>query len=698
MSKLLVTTLCIVTNFRNIFFRTMPLVATQDENGCLIKALPSGEPFPKDSKIVKFFRDGSAVTLPAALKLAVDNHPDKECMATRKLLSRHQEDVDGKPTEKLELGEYFWQTYSEIQESAEAVGCSLVKMNLNPGARIGIFGETRAEWFIAAIGSMQQRICVCTIYTTLSDDAIVHVLNETEVNVVFSSFDLLPRLSNLLNRTALVKTIIVMEDQLEGMGNTALVPANVSVIAMSQFSAKTNIDTRFLTTKPEPEDVAVVMYTSGSSGTPKGVELTHANIMAAVVSYCSQISLDCTDRYLAFLPLAHILELCSEAAMLLSGSTIFYSSPYTLTSSSPRIKSGTSGDAKIARPTVFASVPLLLDRIIKGVSQAVEAQGWLKCTVFNSLVSNKSSLSFYFPAVSNLLDRIVFQKIRDELGGNLKKIVVGGAPLSPQTHTNFQAMFGCVIQCGYGTTETTGCASGMNEDDNSLGNVGGPCLNVLLKLKNWEEGNYRTTDIPFPRGEIIIGGPSVAKGYFKLPRETIDAFVYEDGVHWFKTGDIGEIQHNGSIKIIDRKNDLVKLKHGEYISLGNAESIIKTHNVVDNICLFADSSKDKTVAIIVPVLVILQKIAASSGIHNANLTLEQLCEDRRVIAAVLKELQLHGKKGGLTRWEIPAAVHLTNELWTPDTGLVTAALKLRRKQIGQQYQSLVIGMYSRLED
>lgn len=669
----------------------------ENENGYLVKALPSGEPWPLDSRLAPVFCEAGVVTLPGALKYGASKYADKECMATRKIISRNREETNGKMFEKLKLGEYTWRTYQQVQEAAEAVGSSLHQMDFKLDDRVAIFAETRAEWFIAAMGALQQRVSVCTIYTTLSDNGIAHALNETEVPLVFTSFDLLPRMSRILNQCPRVKTIVIMEDQLEKLGNVSLVPKNVEVLSFSEMSSKAKISQTALKVIPDSEDIAIIMYTSGSTGTPKGVKLTHTSILASAIAYSVQMNVGDQDRYLSFLPLAHIMELATEVALIGLGVTIYYSSPHTLTSNSPKIQKGTVGDAKVAKPTVMNSVPLLLDRIIKGVTQAVESQGWLKSAVFNSLVAYKFWLD-YIPFSSPVLDWLVFQKVKNELGGELKRVVVGGAPLSPQTHNTFRAIFGCALQVGYGSTETASCATGMNEDDYNTGHCGGPCLNVLLRLNNWEEGNYRITDLPYPRGEIVIGGVCVAKGYFKQTTETEGAFFEENGERWFRTGDIAEIDSTGCIRIIDRKKDLVKLKHGEYIALGNAETILKTMNVVDNMCIFADSTRERTVAVIVPVLSVLRKIAAGIGIKNSDLTLEELCANERVNLAVLNELQLHGRKCGLSRWEIPAAVHLTNELWTPDTGLVTAALKLRRIQLGQQYRSMVMDMYSRLQE
>jgi len=662
-----------------------------------VKAQPCGTVWPHDQSLLPEFEREGVRTLPDVLRYGVKMYGDNDFLGTRTVQARNFEDRNGKNFEKLSLGQYDWKSYVDVQKESEAVGCFLRKMNLKQGDRVAIFAETRAEWFITAMGILQQRMCVCTIYTTLPDLGVVHAINETEVTAVVSSYDLLPRLGEIAKSCPKLKHVVVFEDQLEGINRTSDFNEEVEIISYSDACHLDNIDEHLLENIPEPEDIAIIMYTSGSTGVPKGVEMTHSNIMTSVIAYSCQVNVGKNDRYLAFLPLAHIMELATEVALIPLGIKIFYSTPHTMTTSSTKVSIGSIGDAKIAKPTVMNAVPLMLDRIIKGVYSAAEKQGFMKKAIFYAAVYLKSWIDT-MPSLSSLVDRIVFKKVREELGGDLKRVVSGGAPLSPQSHYTFRAIFGVSLQIGYASTETSSCTSGTHEYDPRIGNCGHPCLRVLVRLEDWEEGNYKTTDLPCPRGEIVVGGPSVAKGYFKMPEETAKSFFIEDGIQWFRTGDIGEIDSDGCIKIIDRKKDLVKLKHGEYISLGHTESLLKTHSVVDNICIFADSCRDKIVAVVSPDLSSLREIAFRAGLASADASAATLCSIESVTNLVLKELQSHGKRCGLSRWEIPSSISLSRELWTPDTGLVTAAFKLRRTQLQSQFRSCVQDMYSKLDD
>jgi len=268
----------------------------------------------------------------------------------------------------------------------------------------------------------------------------------------------------------------------------------------------------------------------------------------------------------------------------------------------------------------------------------------------------------------------------------------GGAPLAPDTHDYLKTVLGCPLLQGYGLTETCACASVMNLDENSTGRVGPPVQRTRIKLVNWEEGNYRVTDKPFPRGEIIIGGKNIAAGYYKLPEKTAEEFYTdEEGVRWFKTGDIGQIHEDGTLKIIDRKKDLVKLQFGEYVSLGKVEANIKGCPVVSNLCIYGDSTKSYVVAIVCPIPDQLKALAQKFG--KADLSFQEMCKDKDVTGAVLREVVNHCKLSKLEKFEIPGAVSLTSEDWTPESGLTTAAMKLKRRPLQERYQEDIDRMY-----
>ena len=188
-----------------------------------------------------------------------------------------------------------------------------------------------------------------------------------------------------------------------------------------------------------------------------------------------------------------------------------------------------------------------------------------------------------------LLERLIFRKLRQLLGGRVDMMIVGGAPLAPKTQEFVRTCLDARLVQGYTMTETTCSGTCQILGDLSVGNVGGPMAGMEVRLINWEEGNYRITDKPYPRGELVLGGDPVTRGYYKNIDKTTEDFFTENGKQFFKSGDIGELRDDGSFKLIDRKKDLVKLQLGEYVSLGKVEAQMKTNPLVDNICVYADS-------------------------------------------------------------------------------------------------------------
>ncbi|XP_031345978.1 long-chain-fatty-acid--CoA ligase 4 isoform X5 [Photinus pyralis] len=629
-------------------------------------------------------------TLAKVLEFCVKRYANKKCLGTRQIKAEEDEvQANGRVFKKYVMGDYMWKTYAEVDMLATNFGKGIRELGNQPKENIVIFAETRAEWMIAAQGLFKQSIPVVTIYATLGDEAITHSINETEVTTIITSYDLMPKFKKILASTPSVKTIIYMEDQLKKFENSGY-KSGVEIIPFNTV-VKRGAESKIQNCMPSPNDVAIIMYTSGSTGVPKGVVIVHSNLVATLKAFSNAVTIRDDDCLIAFLPLAHVFELLVESVCLCTGVAIGYSTPLTMIDSSSKIKKGTKGDASVLRPTCMTSVPLILDRISKGIQEKVSKGSNVAKALFKFSYDYKTMWTRRGYSTP-LVDKIVFSKIRQILGGRIRLVLSGGAPLSPDTHEQINTCLCISIVQGYGLTETTSCATIMDCHDMSVGRVGGPTTVCDIKLVNWEEGHYRITDKPYPRGEIVVGGDCISMGYYKLPEKTRDDFYEADGKRWFKTGDIGEIHSDGVVKIIDRKKDLVKLQAGEYVSLGKVETELKTCPIVDNVCIYGDSSKQYCVALIVPNQTQLTDLATKNGISNKNFA--DLCSLPAMEKAVLQELLEHGKKCKLEKFEIPAAVKLCTEVWSPDMGLVTAAFKLKRKDIQERYQHEINRMYA----
>ncbi|VDM65497.1 unnamed protein product, partial [Strongylus vulgaris] len=246
---------------------------------------------------------------------------------------------------------------------------------------------------------------------------------------------------------------------------------------------------------------------------------------------------------------------------------------------------------------------------------------------------------------------------------------------------------------GYGLTETCGAACVADINDLSTGTVGPPVRCCEIVLREWTEGGYSPFNDP-PQGEILITGDNVSPGYFKQPDKTAEEFITFKGKRYFCTGDIGEKRKDGSIIIVDRKKDLVKLQHGEYVSLARVECALLNCPIIDNVCVYGCSFEDNTVALVVPNQKHLEKIAEQIGEESRDL--KTMCRNEKITAEFLKQMNEHAKKSKLSRTEMPIAIHLCEEIWTPDSGLLTEALKLKRKPLQTKYQSVIDELYRKV--
>ncbi|KAL3056949.1 hypothetical protein OYC64_007433 [Pagothenia borchgrevinki] len=630
-------------------------------------------------------------TLDKMFEFAARRFPHRHCLGTREVISEEDErQGNGKLFKKVILGEYRWLSYQDVFSAASQLGSGLASLGQRQKNNIAIFCETRAEWIVAAQACFMHNFPVVTLYSTLGGPAIAHGLNETQVTHIFTSKELLEtRLKAILIEVPRLQHIIVVDDSPSSWPGY---PRGISVhnmAAVQELGARPENASRDRN-PPLASDIAVIMYTSGSTGIPKGVMISHSNIIAGLTGMAERIpNLNEEDTYIGYLPLAHVLELSAELVGMAHGCRIGYSSPQTLSDQSSKIKKGSKGDTSVLQPTLMAAVPEIMDRIYKNVMLKVEEMSCVQRTLF-ILAYNYKLEQLSRGNSTPLCDKLVFRKVRSLLGGRIRVLLSGGAPLSAVTQRFMNVCFCCPVGQGYGLTETCGAGTISELWDYSTGRVGGPLVCCEMKLKDWVEGGYRSTDKPNPRGEILVGGPNVTMGYYKNGSKNEDFFVDESGQRWFCTGDIGEFHQDGCLKIIDRKKDLVKLQAGEYVSLGKVEAMLKNCPLVDNICAYANSDETYVIGFVVPNQKQLLTLVDQYGIRGS---CEDLCSSEAVEELVLKTLTEAALEAQLERFEIPRKICLSPEPWTPEAGLVTDAFKLKRQELKTHYQDDIERMY-----
>ncbi|CAA6668368.1 unnamed protein product [Spirodela intermedia] len=618
------------------------------------------------------------------------------------LISRETEvTTDGRSFEKLHLGIYQWVSYGQTFEDVSSFASGLVGLGHGQGERAAIFADTRAEWFISLQACFRRNITVVTIYASLGEEALCHSLNETEVSTVICGGKEFQKLVQIKDEG--ISTDVSLAER-----NT-----NWKVISFAEVK-RLGRENPAAAQLPASADVAVIMYTSGSTGLPKGVMMTHGNVLATVSAVMTIVpGLRNEDVYLAYLPLAHILELAAEVWLLrhlifslinsfCCNGRCWMCYRIWLPADSYRYikqnKKSTKGDSSVLAPTLMTAVPAILDRVRDGVRKKVDTKGGLSKKLFDIAYNRRlrainGSWLGAWGTERVLWDFLVFKKVRAILGGQIRFLLSGGAPLSGDTQRFINICLGAPIGQGYGLTET--CAGGTFSefDDTSVGRVGSPLPCSFIKLVDWPEGGYLINDSPMPRGEIVIGGPNVTAGYFKNEEKTKEVYkVDERGMRWFYTGDVGQFHSDGCLEIIDRKKDIVKLQHGEYVSLGKVEAVLVASPYVDNVMVHVDSFYSYCVALVVPLHQALEDWAKKQGLSYSDFS--DLCLKEEAVKEVKASLGQAAKQGRLEKFEIPLKIKILPEPWTPESGLVTAALKLKREVIKKQFAEDLAKLYS----
>uniref|UniRef100_A0AAQ5ZGY7 long-chain-fatty-acid--CoA ligase n=1 Tax=Amphiprion ocellaris TaxID=80972 RepID=A0AAQ5ZGY7_AMPOC len=627
-------------------------------------------------KLVAWLHPG-VDTLDKMFEYAARRFAQRDCLGTREVLSEEDElQPNGKVFKKVILGRYNWLSYEDTYQTAKCFGSGLAALSQKPQCNIAIFCETRAEWIVVAQA--------CFMYN-FPRDFPSHSPSSS------SSSPTPPLTSNSMSQAILcdvprLQYVIVVDSKPTSWPDISRGIMVYSMEAVKEMGSKPDNSEQ-----PEPSDIAVIMYTSGSTGIPKGVMISHGNLIAGITGMAERIpNLNETDTYIGYLPLAHVLELSAELVCISHGCRIGYSSPQTLADQSTKIKKGSKGDTSVLKPTLMAAVPEIMDRIYKNVMTKVEEMSKFQKTLF-VLAYNYKMEQISKGYGTPLCDSLVFKRVRALLGGNTRVLLSGGAPLSAATQRFMNICLCCPVGQGYGLTETCGAGTISEVWDYSTGRVGAPLVCSEITLKDWEEGGYYSTDKPNPRGEILIGGPNVTMGYYKNEGKNLEGFyVDEKGQRWFCTGDIGEFHPDGCLKIIDRKKDLVKLQAGEYVSLGKVEAVLKNCPLIDNICAYANSDQSYVISFVVPNQKQLMTLAEQIQVRG---TVEEICNNSQVEKEVLRIITEAAISAKLERFEIPKKIRLSAEPWTPETGLVTDAFKLKRKELKTHYQEDIERMY-----
>ncbi|XP_063045823.1 long-chain-fatty-acid--CoA ligase 1-like isoform X2 [Engraulis encrasicolus] len=577
----------------------------------------------------------------------------------------------------------FW-SYSEVVEMAECFGSALLHRGHSKSKNpyIGIFSQNRPEWTMSEMACYTYSLVSVPLYDTLGTEAIEYIIDKASIATVLcdvpAKVTLL--LDSLSGRKHTVTTIIAMEEvgqELVAMGKQN----NIDIITFKDALAVGKAN-RKPPMPPLPDDLAVICFTSGTTGNPKGAMLTHKNVVSDCSAFMKIIEKNCpisnTDVHISYLPLAHMFERVVQGVMLAHGASIgFFQGDIRLL----------MDDLAALKPTVFPVVPRLLNRMYDRIHS--QASGAIKKWLLGFASRRKEAeMNSGIMRRDSIWDKLIFKKVQANLGGRVRLMLTGAAPVSATVLTFLRGALGCQFYEGYGQTEcTAGCTITL-PGDWTAGHVGAPLPCNFIKLVDVSEMNYLAAN---GEGEVCVKGPNVFLGYLEDPDKTAEAL---DGDGWLHTGDIGKWLPNGTLKIVDRKKHIFKLAQGEYIAPEKIENVYIRSDAVAQAFVHGDSLQACLVAIIVPDPEVLPKWAKSRGINGSY---DELCKNQDVKKAILEDILKLGKDGGLKSFEQVKDIALHNEMFSVENGLLTPTFKAKRADLKNHFREQIDELYSHIK-
>ncbi len=565
-----------------------------------------------------------------------------------------------------------WQKMSsaEITERAANIALGLYSLGLRKDDKAAILAANSPDWTLTDAGCQLAGIVDVPVYTTLAENSICYIINDSGTKIFFledkATFERLAKIFPECKR--LEKLIFFNADGVEAENAMSL--AELEKRGADLKKEKPGLLDE-LRRAIEPHDVATLIYTSGTTGEPKGVMLSHQNIISNVIDAGEKYSFSEKDVPLSVLPLSHIFERSAMYLYIFNGMGVFYAESIDKV----------ADNLREVRPTIFVGVPRIFEKVYAKAKLKAAENSALKEKIFDWAIETAKEFALknerreaipYFLAIKHsIADRIVYSKLRDFFGGRLRSCVTGGAALANDIWLIFTGA-GISIMQGYGLTETSPVISSNNPIDARLGTVGKPIRNTELRIA--------------PDGEIEVNGAGVMLGYYNKPDATRDAFT-DDG--WFKTGDIGELDTDGFLKITDRKKELFKTSGGKYIAPSPIEQMIKSSRFVSQVVLVGNDRKFPS-ALIVPNFEQLKSYAKNEGLNLK--TPKELCENPQIVK--LFENEVEKLTGDLAKFERVKKIALLEEEMTVEGGELTPTLKVKRRVVNEKYKDVIDKIYA----
>ena len=553
----------------------------------------------------------------------------------------------------------------QLQDHANLVSLGLVSLGLKRGDKVAIISMNRPEWMLADFGISQIGATSVPMYPSITVEDYKYIFTDAGVKAVFvADKKLFEKVHEAIEGLDIPAANVFTFDKVEGARHFS---------ELLELGKKGNAaDLEPLKAAVEPDDLLTLIYTSGTTGKPKGVMLTHDNILSNCRNSQRFVPVTDHDKALSFLPLCHIFERMVTYLYMINGVSIYYAENMDVI----------ADNLREVKPNIFTTVPRLLEKVYdKIVAKGHELEGVKKSLFFWALdlglkYDTQKDQGFFYNTQLALANKLIFNKWREALGGNLRCIVSGGGALQPRLARVFWAA-GIRVMEGYGLTETSPviAVGGFEPENNMIGTVGPLIDNMQVKIAQ--------------DGEILTKSDSVMKGYYNKPDLTAEVFDQEG---WFHTGDIGELVNGKFLKITDRKKEMFKTSGGKYIAPQVIEGKLKEDPLIEQAMVVGADQKFAS-ALVIPSFPDLKGWCKRNGVPDA--APEELVKNDKVVKLYKDLIDKYNK--GFAQWEQVKRHVLLPTLWTVESGEMTPTMKVKRKVITENNKDLIADIYERAE-
>jgi len=573
---------------------------------------------------------------------------------------------------------YEYTTYDDGFKAANDLGSGLVKIGISHKKTIGVYAENCPAWLNTIDASCLYGFVIVSLYDSLGLDSLAFLLEHSKMESLIVAPKNLSKLMPILERNCfLLRSVVIIGERLpadfapsKSFKPTVYTTSDIMRMGAEQFVPYPSID---------PEDPHFICYSSGTTGNPKGVIISHRATVSNTLGADRMIAIGPNARHLSYLPLAHVFERAASAITARAGGKIGFNSAGV---------TSLKEDMGILKPTYFAAVPRVMNRFYEAINTNLKASAVKRGVFWSAWYAKKFCLEYSLPTF--LFDALVFNQIKKSMGGSVQEFIVGGAAMDPKIHEIMQVATGIPLRSGYGLTEA-GSGNVCNPYDIRYckpGTVGGPLENVQVKLEpidGYDDPNC---------GQILVGGQCLSSGYLFDEQATNNLFV-DNTREWIRTGDVGKWDNDGYLMIVDRMRSIFKLSQGEYVAAEILTQIYDSVDLVSQSFVYGDSGRTCLVAVIVPKIGEVAKLLGKSNMTQEEFV--EACKSKRVIDEVLARCEAAAKKEKLFGYQFIRAVSLDAEPWTVENELLTPTFKLKRKKLETKYKPVIESLYKSLE-